>query len=182
MYQANKVAAALMILVGSAGCGGDGGGPVGPTPQEIAGIYSLCALTFDPEGDLLSTVDVMDRGIELEGVRHPQLQVDASRGFQILLTPEGQFVERSLLGTYLQSGNRLRLTFAGGTASPADFLLPPTLELAFQQTPKSLTTAATPVYEVDRATYARLAGQSESGLAERIPGKLMAAFKAGDCS
>lgn len=185
MYQKRKAAACGVLVLALAACGDEPRGPTGPTGEEVAGIYSVCALTFDPEGDLLTEVDVLDRGIETDedsGVRAPQLQVDASRQFQLLFTPEGQFVERNLSGTYTPAGTRVRLTFSAGTAQAASFLLPGTLELAFQATPKSLTTAATTVYDVARADYARLAGVSESGLADRIPGRLMAVFQSPGCN
>lgn len=184
MYQSKLAALGGITILALGGCGDASGGITGPSPEEVAGIYSICSLTFDPGGDLLADVDIVDRGFEpgSQEIRAPQLQIDATRDFQVVFTPEGQFVERTLLGTYVPAGTRLRLSFTGGTAAAADYLLPPTLELAFQETPKSLTTAATPLYEVDRDDYARLAGISESNLAPRIEGRLMAVFQAGGCS
>lgn len=184
MDRSMRAALCGIATLALAGCGDASGGLTGPSPEEVAGIYAVCALTFDPDGDLLADVDVVARGFEPGGqeIRAPQLQVDPTRDFQVVFTPKGQFVERTFIGTYLPAGTRLRLSFTGGTAAPASFLLPPTLDLTFQQTPKSLTTAATPAFEVDRADYARLAGVSESNLAPRIQGRLMAVFQAGGCS
>lgn len=186
MYSTVRIGAAgLILLLVNAACDDNGGGPLGPSPEDVAGRYAVCALDFDPEGDLLTTVDIIERGFEPEdqeqGVRAPQLQVDASRDFQLVFTPKDQFVERTMLGTYTPVATRIQLGFTGGTAPAAAFLFPQSLELAFQQTPKSLTTAATEVYEVNRADYARMAGVSESGLADRIPGRMMAVFQSGGC-
>lgn len=181
MYSTARMAAAGLTLLAAVACGDDGGGPLGPSPEDVAGIYAVCALAFDPEGDLLTTVDIIARGFETEDVREPQLQVDPSRAFQILFTPKGLFVERSLLGAYTPVATRVQLGFTGGTAQASAFLFPQSLELAFQETPKSLTTAATTVYDVARADYARLARVSESGLADRIPGRMMAVFQSGGC-
>lgn len=184
MYSTVRIGAAgLILLLAGAGCDEKGGGPLGPSAEDVAGIYHVCSLDFDPEGDLLTTVDIIERGFETEDtqVRDPQLQVDASRDFQLLFTPKGQFVERSMIGRYTPVATRIQLGFTGGTAAAASFLFPPSLELAFQETPKSLTTAATGVYDVARADYARMAGVSESGLADRIPGRMMAVFQSGGC-
>jgi hypothetical protein len=183
MYSTVRMGAAGLVLLATVACDDDGGGPLGPSPEAVAGIYAVCSLDFDPEGDLLTTVNIIERGFETEDqqIRAPQLQVDVSRQFQILFTPKGQFVERSLLGTYTPIATRVQLGFTGGTAQAASFLLPQSLEVAFQETPKSLTTAATAIYDVARADYARLAGVSESGLADRIPGRMLAVFQAGGC-
>lgn len=185
MYSTVRIGAAALILLATAACDDDGGGPLGPSPEDVAGRYAVCALDFDPEGDLLTTVDIIERGFEPEdqdqGVRAPQLQVDASRAFQLVFTPKGKFVEQSMPGTYTPVATRIQLGFTGGPAAVSTFLFPQSLELAFQETPKSLTTAATAVYDVARADYARLAGVSESGLADRIPGRMMAVFQSGGC-
>lgn len=183
MYRSTRAAIGGFTILALAACGDNSGGITGPTAEDVAGIYAVCSLTFSPEGDLLADVDIVDRGFEPGGgeIRNPQLQVDSNRALQVVFTPRGQFVERTFLGAYIHAGTRLQLSFTGGTADWTDYLLPPTLEVAFQETPKSLTTAATAIYEVDRADYARLAGVSESNLAARIQGRLMAVFQSGGC-
>lgn len=182
MYSTARIGAAGLLLFATAACDDDNGGPLGPLPEDVAGLYQVCSLDFDPEGDLLTTVNIIERGIETEDPhRPPQLQVDASREFQLVFTPKGQFVQRTITGAYTPVATRVQFGFTGGTVAAGAFLFPQSLELAFQETPKSLTTAATAVYDVARADYARLAGVSESGLADRIPGRMMAVFQAGGC-
>lgn len=185
MTRRTMTAAVAMLAFSTAACDDDPVATEQLSPEDVAGIYAVCSLDFDPEGDLLREVDIIEAGFELDNteVRSPQLQADASGDFQILFTPKGQFVERSLIGRFNITPRGVNLTFSGGSASPDAYLLPPQLELSYQATPRSLTTAATPEYTVNRADYARLAGVSESGLAERIPGRLMVVFQAGgaDC-
>jgi hypothetical protein len=165
--------AAVLSLLSAAACGD---GVVVPTVldrNEIAGIYSICSLVFNPEGDL-GPADVRARAFELQNpdVRPPQVQVDASGDFQLVFTPTGQFVERSILGRFTTTSTEVVLTFTGGTAAAGAYLLPSPLRLEFTESPKALFVAPTPLYEVNRSDYARIAGVSESGLADRIPGRL----------
>lgn len=172
-------AAALLLALGTAACEDDPNRPDSVTPEEVAGIYAVCSLTFQPDNEILAEVDILSAGFETENpdVRLPEVQADANGDFQILFTPKGQFVQRTLIGRFTTAANRVSVGFTGGTASAASYLIPSPLELAFQATPKSLTNAATVQYEVGRADYARLANASESGLAERIPGRLMVVFQ-----
>lgn len=172
-------AATLLLALGTAACDGNPIRPDSIAPEEVAGIYAVCALTFQPDNEILAEVDILAAGFETENpdVRLPEVQADANGDLQILFTPRGQFVQRTLIGRFTTTGNRVSVSFTGGTASAASYLLPSPLELAFQATPKSLTNAATAQYDVARADYARLANASESGLAERIPGRLMVVFQ-----
>jgi hypothetical protein len=165
--------AAVLSLLSAAACGEGVIVPTGLDRDEIAGIYSICTLVFDPEGDL-DPADVRTRAFELQNpnVRQPQVQVDANGDFQLVFTPIGQFVERSILGRFTTTRTEAVLSFTGGTAAPEAFLLPTPLRLEFTASPKALFGAPTSLYEVNRSDYARIAGVSESGLASRIPGRL----------
>src|SRR5690606_7087510 len=57
----------LVLLAGAAlaACGDDGDGPTGPSRAEVAGIYSICQLTFTPAGTL-GSVNLLDVAFETE--------------------------------------------------------------------------------------------------------------------
>lgn len=172
----------LVLLSGlaAAACGGDGGGgPTGPTRAQVAGRYAVCALTFTPAGALAS-VDLLGTAIETTGTQ-AQLRVDPGTAIQLAYTPRGAFVERFVNGTYDLGGSRATLRFSDATARSA-LLLPDRLELDFQSAPQVLSTTSSSAYNVPRARYAELTGQSEANLAQQIEGRLSATFRLNSCS
>lgn len=173
----------LLLLAGGAlaACGDDG--PTGPTltPAEVADRYAVCSLVFDPEGDVLPQVDVRAAAFEADNpVTQAGIGLNATRTFELEYTPEGQNTDVELPGNFTISGTTVDLRFTSATAASA-ILLPQSVRLAFQAAPKQLSVTRSDEYEVPRSDYARLAGISESGLAERIPGRLQASFRVGGC-
>jgi hypothetical protein len=165
-----------------AACDDDGTGPERLTGEDVAGFYDVCSLTFTPEGDL--PVVAIDEAAFAQGeqIRVPQLIVNPSRTFELSFTPEGQLSDEELRGTLDLGVNRVRARFTTGTVDRSDFLLPAEFTLNFQESPQTLRLERSPVFNVARADFARLAGISESGLAQQIPGRFSARFAVGSCS
>ena len=174
---------ALVLLAGTAAAAcDDDDGPTGPTRAQVAGIYAVCQLTFDPAGTLAS-VSLLDTAIETANaqVDPPELRVDAtSTAIQLAYTPKGEFVERTVAGTYDLSGNRASLRFTDAASRNA-LLLPERLDVNFQAAPRQLGVTASTAYSVPRARYAELTGQSEANLAPQIQGQLVATFRSPSC-
>lgn len=171
---------ALPVLLAACGDGDGGTRPAALTRAEVADIYAVCALSFVPDG-VLPPVDIRSAAFELDNpqVSHPRLGLEGTGTFEMEYTPKGQNTDRELPGSFDTSGtDQVELRFANPTAV-ASILLPDRLVLRFQAGTKTLSTGANPQYTVPRSDYARLAGVSESGLAERIPGRLAARFAAG---
>jgi hypothetical protein len=62
-----------------------------------------------------------------------------------------------------------------------ELLLPTSMAFTFAENPKRLASTGSFTYSVRRGDYARAAGISETGLAERIFGQLSATFTTGAC-
>lgn len=172
---------AVLGIATLAACG-DATGSDRLEPDEIAGQYSVCTLTFRPEQSALPSVDIRGAAFELGRPQNlPFLAVDIEpQTFELNYTPKGQFTDRELRGMYTIRGDRVTFDFQSGV-TPSGLLLPDPLLLDFQASPMTLATEATAFFDVPRADYARLAGISESGLAERIRGQLTARFGNPTC-
>jgi hypothetical protein len=183
MYTLVRKMMVVATLPAAAACGGDDG-PTGPSPADIAGIYDVCSLVFEPEG-AQAPVDIRAVAMETDNpqVDGPELRLNTNRLLQFVYTPDGEFVEENIFGNFSVSGQQVGITFttSGATVQPGALLLPVNFDLTFRASPRSLSTTGTAVYDVARADYARMAGVSESGLAERIPGRLSASFQANGC-
>jgi hypothetical protein len=176
----------LLCVPALAACGDSTGPGDNLTTQDVAGIYSLCALSFVPEGGVLPAVDIRAKAFETTNtqVLQPRVTVDVNPAtFELKYTPIGQFSDRELDGSYTIRGNTVTLKFGTGSdVAPGTLLLPGTIPVDFQKSPQALSTDGTAVYNVAKADYARLAGISESGLAAQIPGRTTARFSTGSCS
>ena len=170
----------LLLLAPLLASCGDSTGPDTPSMEDVSGVYQVCALTFTPEGDALTPVNIVTAAFETanQQVTQPRLAVDPDIGtFEVKYTPKGQFSDRELSGTYTLRGSTATLKFSSGSeVQPEKLLLPSTLPLTFQPDPKELSLASSSSYSVPRAEYARLKGVSETGLADRISGTVTARF------
>lgn len=174
-----RIAPVLFSLPLLTACGDDDG-PTGPEPltrDEVAGFYEVCTLAFVPEGSL-AEVDVRSAAFELSNaqVRPPRLAIDPTGSFELEYTPKSQFSDREVRGTIDPRIGAVELRFNGSGAPAGELLLPGSLTAAYQASPKSLTVTQSAPYDIPRADYARMRGISESGLADRIPGRLRARF------
>lgn len=176
---------APLLLLPLAACGDDdGSGPDRLTAGEVAGVYSVCQLTFVPEGGLASVaIPQVAFESQASGVQPPALRVDPLQEIQLVYTPKGGFVSQDLRGTFQLSGaDGVTLRFDDrGTVRRGTLLLPERTTLRYTGTPQALVSTGGETYTVPRADYARLSGQSETNLAEQIRGSLTASFRAGGC-
>lgn len=172
----------LLLLAGAAtaACGDDDSGPTGPSRAEVAGVYSICQLTFIPAGTLAS-VNVLTSAFETSNtqVQQPELRVDPGSAIELVYTPRGAFVSQNVRGTYDLSGSRATLRFPENSRNT--LLLPERLNVSFQASPRQLSVASSDAFSVPRAEYARLSGQPEANLADQIEGRLAATFRVGGC-
>jgi hypothetical protein len=176
------LAAPLMLAL--AACD-DGTGPDRLIPEDVAGIYAVCTLSFVPENAALPTVDVRTAAFELSQDRQqPFLALDpnSARTFELQYVPRGQFSDREVRGTYALRPEQVELRFNTTGVNPSDLLLPERVTLDFQPSPLQVSAGESPFYSVPRSTYAQLAGIGESGLAEQIRGRLAARFQAPRCT
>jgi hypothetical protein len=172
----------LAILLPSLAACGDSTSSGSLGPADVAQLYELCELTFVPDNPTQPTVDIRSQAFETinTSVRKPQLALDADRTAGILFTRKGQFVPQEIRGTFSMSGQQVVLRLPT-SANPSDYLLPETVWLDFQESPRQLTADAT-TYAAKRAAYARLAGIPEAGLADQIPGHLTARAQLQACN
>lgn len=172
----------VLILAGwvVGACDGDSG-PTGPSRTDVAGVYSICQLSFVP-GGALAQVNLLTAAMETANtqVQKPELRVDPGPAIQLIYTPKGAFVDQRVGGTYELSGNSATLRFTEGDRNA--LLLPERLTVSFQTSPRQLAASSSDRYRVPRAEYAKLSGQSETNLAEQIEGQLSATFRAGGCT
>jgi hypothetical protein len=180
-----RLAAVLFSLPLLTACGDDEG-PTGPDPltrDEVAGFYEVCTLSFTPEGSL-QPVDIRAAAFELSNpqIDRPLLAVDPTGSFELEYTPKGKFTDEEVRGTVDPRVGTVELRFGNNGVAPATLLLPGSVSATYQPSPRALLVEPSDRYEVPRADYARLGGFSESGLADRIPGRLRARFAApGGC-
>jgi hypothetical protein len=170
-----------ILLPALAACGDStSSGDLGPA--DVAQLYELCELTFVPNNPTQPTVDVRSQAFETTNtsVRQPQLALDADRSVGLLFTRKGQFVPQEIRGTFTVSGEQVVVRFPA-SENPSNYLLPETVRLDFQESPLQLTADST-TYAAKRTAYAGLAGIPEAGLADQIPGHLVARAQFGTCN
>ena len=176
------------LVMMSVACDGDSTGTAGLIPEEVAGVYSICTLTFTPEGGVLPAVDIRDKAMETNpqgGISAPNLKLNptSDRMFELEYVPRGQIIAQRPSGTYGLGRGTVTLNFTGGGAAVSSILLPNSILLDFQTGPNRLQTASgQSTYLVPRANYARLAGVSETNLPDQVRGSLNARFAVGGCS
>lgn len=125
------------VVACSAWLGCSGGDTTGPAVDrsEVAGVYQLAALTFDPQGSLPKT-DIMNR---LAPADRPELVLSRKDDtFQSVTRDQesGRFV--AVEGTYTPLNGLVRLRFK--KAADADrLLLPQRAEFDFDKTSMTLT-------------------------------------------
>jgi hypothetical protein len=164
-----------------AGCG-DGTGPRRLTGEDVGGVYQICSLVFTPEGGLPPAVDILAAATEPSRPR--ELRVGrTSPEFQLEYTQKGDVLRRELRGSYQTGSRAVTLTFSSSPAELGAVLLPSAtnpnrLVLDFQG---GSLQVSTPAYEVRKADYERLTGQSYPAVKERFNGILTGRF-AASCS
>lgn len=177
----------LCAAAALAACNGDGTSSQRLTPGQVQGVYSVCTLRFTPSqtafpvADLLATVvnptppaPKQPPSLTLSGQAYQYQLVYTRRSDNFLQLMEGSLDLRQ---------SEVAVDFPEESQSEVvrELLLPPALAFTFSDGPRRLTSAGSLTYSVRRSDYARAAGISETGLADRISGQLNATFSTGTC-
>jgi hypothetical protein len=179
-------AATLLAALALGACGDSSFNVDRLTPAEVAGTYSVCVLRFVPENGILPVANLLDSVMDATppaGRPSPSLALSGSQQrYDLVYTRVSDGFLRQLQGTTGLGDEEITVRFfedqAGAVASEA--LLPSSVEFSFRDAPLRLTDT-TGFYTVRRADYAAAAGVSESGLQDRINGRLEAALQVGSC-
>lgn len=180
----------VLALASLAACDDNGGGVLGGErlkPEDVSAIYAVCTLTFDPVGSTLPTVDIRANAFETGSTgTDPRIAFDREpQIFELTYVPEGQLTDRELRGTYtLRSLSSVELRFNSSGVSPTPLLIPENHALPFEftESPQALTLGASLQYNVARNDYVALSGSDPAGLAQQIPGVLIARFVKDGCA
>lgn len=180
----------LAALATAGACGGDGGTTPDPrlTLGQVAGVYNVCSFKFQPNQTALPTANLMATVINPAPPapkQAPSLTLSSqAAGYQLLYTRRSDNFTQDLRSPLLLGTEDILLTVPDEATSEVrnELLLPPQLRLRFTDSPRTLTAVPDFFYTVRRADYARAAGISEEGLAERITGLISATFTTGGCA
>jgi len=182
--------ASLGLAVAFLGACDDSTGSPGDKLQQedVVAVYRVCQLAFDPSGSTLPTVNILVEAFEYGSSNtDPTIGLDPNSQKTVELTyvPKGQVNDQELRGIYnIRSLTTVEIRFNTTGVNPSQFLIPPSRPLNFewQESPRSLTMGASAEYTVSRAEYVALSGADPAGLADQIPGVLIAQFQVGSCS
>jgi hypothetical protein len=154
----------------------------------VAGVYSVCSLKFQPNQSALPTANLLATVINPSPPapkQAPSLTLSGTvGGYQLLYTRRGDNFTQDLRNPASLGTEDIVLAIPDETTSEVrnELLLPAQLRLRFSENPRTLTAVPDFFYTVRRADYARAAGISEEGLADRITGLLAATFTVGGCA
>lgn len=183
-----RSAAAVLAAAGLGACDDDGTGPgLGLQPEDVAGIYDVCQLVFDPAGSIVPTVNIGQIAFEFgDALREPELGLDPNpqQTIELNYVPKGQVNDRELRGNYtIRGGSTVELRFNATDVDPESLLIPENRGLQFevQESPLRLSMAASSQYSVTREAYVALSGAEPQNLPETISGVLIADFRSGGC-
>ncbi|HEU0055459.1 MAG TPA: hypothetical protein VFQ39_19865 [Longimicrobium sp.] len=180
---------AAVLLAALAACDGGSGFDSDPlTPQQVAAVYQVCSLKFTPTQTALPVADLLQGVVQRTppaGKPLPTLTLSPSSAqYELVYTRKSDNFLQQLRGTVEYGDNSVFLNVGAASAIvPQELLLPPShLDLVFSTAPKRLSAGVeVSQYSVRREDYARAAGITEEGLAQRIFGHLSAGFAEGDC-
>lgn len=180
----------LAALATAAACGGDGGTTPDPklTPAQVAGVYNVCSLKFQPSQTALPVANLLATVINPNPPapkQAPSLTLSGTAaGYQLLYTRRSDNFTQDLRNPVSLGTDEILLSVPDESTSAVrgELLLPAQLQLRFTDNPRTLTAVSEFLYTVRRADYARAAGISEDGLAERITGLVSAVFTVGSCA
>lgn len=169
----NVLVAGFLAFAAVAACTSEDEGPFGPRldREQVAGVYNLTTLTFDPRGSLPAK-DVL--GL-LPPADRPQLVVGRTDDtFQIAFRDPVTGLIEPLAGTYELREKGIRLNFA--TLQDAQRLLfPQQIDLAFAE--EAVTLSDERNQSVPLPRLRELVPEfAEEPLANPVPGRLMVLF------
>lgn len=174
---------ALALLAACDGDGGTGSDPL--TPQEVAGVYELCTLRFQPSNGALPAANLLTSVIDTTppaGRPEPTIALAANATYDLVYTDLGsQFLEQ-IRGSIAYREDQITLSFPASDPNAAALLMPRSLLLNYDASAHRLSGDASGfAYPVARADYAAAAGISEEGLQNTINGTVAVTFALGGC-
>jgi hypothetical protein len=180
-----RTLALLPALTLLAACDGGGGSDSDRlTPQEVAGVYNLCTVRFQPANPVLPIADLMETVIDTTppaGRPEATIALTANGTYELAYTS----AETSFIELVRGSINYHQTAIALGVPTDQEatvLLLPRPLILTFNSTTGRLTGDASETpHPVARYDYARAAGVSEEGLQSTINGVTKVVFAQGAC-
>ena len=157
------------------------------TPAQVQGVYSVCSLKFTPTQTAFPVADLLATVVNTTPPapkQPPSLTLSGQvNQYQLIYTRRSDNFLQQLTGAVNLHASDLAIDFPDENQSEVvrELLLPSTLAFNFSDNPRRLSSAGSLVYSVRRSDYARAAGISETGLADRISGSLTATFTTGTC-
>lgn len=170
-----------------AACDGGGGGTGSDrlTPQEVAGVYNLCTLRFQPTNGALPVADLLTSVVDTTPpATRPEasLALAANGTYDLAYTEGGTAFLQQIRGSVSYQRDAIALNIPANDPDANTLLLPRPLRLAFNSSQGRLTGDASGIaHSVARLNYASAAGISEDGLQNTINGTLTAVFATGAC-
>ncbi len=183
-----RSAPVLAAFVGLAACSDSSTGPTDRLDREqVASLYAICTLVFEPAGGVLPSVDIAKAAFEFPGgFRNPHvgLDPDPQQTAELKFVPTGYVNDREIRGNYeIQGMERIALRFDATAVDPKSLLIPENRWLAFefQENPRRLTMEASPQYAVARSDYLGLTGLPFDNIPASITGVLRADLRSDGC-
>ena len=182
-YPALPALAALALL---AACDGDGGtGSDNLQPGDVAGVYNLCSLRFNPANTALPPADLLQTVVDTTppaGRPEATVSLSSNATYDLVYTRQSDAFLQQLRGSISYGRTTVSLSVPSGNAIGAELLLPRPIPLAFSDGPTRQLTGQTPyAYAVAREDYARAAGIPQTDLSPTITGSLAASLSSGPC-
>ncbi|HEU0302012.1 MAG TPA: hypothetical protein VFR37_21330 [Longimicrobium sp.] len=184
MRRAPVLLPALALL---AACDGDGGsGSDRLTPEEVAGVYNLCTLSFHPSNAALPRADLLTSVVDTTppaGRPEATVALAANGTYDLVYTAQATAFLEQVRGSIDYREDEIVLNIPSSDDNAAALLLPGrTLLLAWDAGAHRLTgDAAGFPFAVERGYYAAAAGISEDGLQSTINGQLAISLAQGGC-
>lgn len=162
------VVLALAVLA----CGDSGNEPELPR-GDVAGVYDLSVLTFDPQGQALGTVDIRSR---LGQDQTPSLNLSADGRAQLIYQdPQSGFIEQ-VPADFSTGNGTVRVVFAEGTTKYRQILLPSSITFLYDEEAGTLTFSG--ISDASRARLQTLVPEwKDEPLSDPVPGTLTIVFK-----
>jgi hypothetical protein len=174
-----RSAVVASFVAGAAACGGGGGAmePESLTPEQVAGNYRICELTFTPEGGLPEPANLLAVLDTSATVTRLEIGSGTERAFSLLYLMRGGETTQLLRGTYALGPQHVELPVGTG-AEARRLLLPDRLRLSFDAPARSLVVAQEQgPHEIAKADYETATGrQLAPAIRDRFSGRLSARF------
>lgn len=182
MRRSSILLPALAVL---GACDGNGTSADRLRPEDVAGVYNICVLRFQPSNAALPAADLMATVINPAppaGRPLPTIALAENRTYDLVYTArQTNFVEQ-IRGSISYQSNGVTLSIAD-TERAAALLLPRSLALEFTDSPRRLASRAIAFpHSVPREDYARAAGISQEGLQSTISGQMTVDFSQQPCT